>query len=540
MSRIEQIIGRAVRNFSHKKLPFEKRNVEIFMYGTLLENNTEEAADLYIYRVAEYKAVQIGKVSRILKETAIDCIINHDQTNFTQDIMSTYAEGIVTQELSNGMEIDDFKIGDAPYSASCDYMENCNYSCYPDKKIEDLKEDTYNEAFIMMNSEKIMQKIRMLMNERFFYKKSNLIMYINTPKPYPLVQIYAALTQLIEDNNEFIIDKYGRSGHLINIGEYYLFQPSELKNHDISIFDRSVPIDFKHSMVNFEIKPETEITKQVVDKRKLLVMDEEFKIEPILTKDSEIIKEIKEKFDIAIHFARSGEKIPRGDENWYKHCGTTMRKLIKEGIPETDVLSFLVEHIVDMLLYKEKVELLNYLYSLEEIQDESLDKIMKTYLDSQIITTKRTIGIILFTIEKRKIMIFNRTTSKWIDAEPEDEIDIANEAAKKFKIPEGLQFNTLVGFIDNEKSNRYLVFKTKQTDAKRNTGARCDEAVKGKKIQLLNLIVGEEKYTSENTKGIVQSELCSLQEFLLRYYNKIQKNNKLWFLNFELARLYKF
>jgi hypothetical protein len=36
MNRIEQIIGRAVRNFSHKDLPFEKRNVEIFMYGTLL------------------------------------------------------------------------------------------------------------------------------------------------------------------------------------------------------------------------------------------------------------------------------------------------------------------------------------------------------------------------------------------------------------------------------------------------------------------------------------------------------------------------
>ncbi|MBM3456657.1 MAG: hypothetical protein FJX80_16240, partial [Bacteroidetes bacterium] len=33
MNRPEQIIGRAVRNFSHKDLPFEKRNVEIFMHG---------------------------------------------------------------------------------------------------------------------------------------------------------------------------------------------------------------------------------------------------------------------------------------------------------------------------------------------------------------------------------------------------------------------------------------------------------------------------------------------------------------------------
>ena len=46
MNRIEQIIGRAVRNFSHKDLPFEKRNVQIFMYGSLLEGNEEEAADM--------------------------------------------------------------------------------------------------------------------------------------------------------------------------------------------------------------------------------------------------------------------------------------------------------------------------------------------------------------------------------------------------------------------------------------------------------------------------------------------------------------
>ena len=67
MNRIEQIIGRAVRNFSHKDLPFEERNVQIFLHGTLLENEEEEAIDLYVYRHAERKSIQIGKVSRILK-----------------------------------------------------------------------------------------------------------------------------------------------------------------------------------------------------------------------------------------------------------------------------------------------------------------------------------------------------------------------------------------------------------------------------------------------------------------------------------------
>jgi hypothetical protein len=387
--------------------------------------------------------------------------------------------------------------------------------------------------------EKIIQKIRTLMKERFFYKKNDLILRINIPKPYPLVQIYAALTQVIENSNEYINDKYGRSGHLINIGEYYFFQPIELNSHNISIFDRSVPIDFKHNSVNFEIKPEAEITKQVVDKRNLQEMVKESKI-ALPAQDNELFKGLKENFDTAIHFARSGEKIPRGDENWYKHCGITMRKLIKEGVPENDVLMFLVEHIVDLLLYREKVELLNYLYSLGVMQENSLEKMMKDYLDSQIITTRRLVGIILFAVDKRKIMVYDKTSKKWTDGEAEDEIEIANAAADKFRIPEGIQFNTIVGFIDNEKSNKYLVFKTKQTDAKRNTGARCDEAVKGKKLQILNMIVGSEKYTKENTKGMVQAELCALQEFLLRYYNKIRKNNKFWFFNFELAKLYNF
>jgi hypothetical protein len=78
MSRIEQITGRAVRNFSHKDLPFEKRNVCIFLHGTILEDEKEESADLYVYRAAEQKATQIGVITRILKETSVDCIINQD------------------------------------------------------------------------------------------------------------------------------------------------------------------------------------------------------------------------------------------------------------------------------------------------------------------------------------------------------------------------------------------------------------------------------------------------------------------------------
>jgi hypothetical protein len=560
MNRIEQIIGRGVRNSSHKNLEFEKRNVELFIYGTILENKEEESADLYVYRLAEYKAIQMGRVSRLLKETSVDCLINHDQTNFTQENIEANTKNDVKQILSNGMVIDDFKVGDVPYSAACDYMADCEYKCSPDKPIldENAREDTYNETFIMMNSEKILQKIRKLFSDRidgkFFYKKTDLIHRINTPKPYPIVQIYAALTQMIEDANEPIMDKYGRTGHLINIGDYYLFQPSELNNNGVSIFDRSVPLDYKHSMIKFDIKQDlakhhVEVEPAVVkgeakiNNKPRLVLDEaeekeEAKEEP--EKKPAVMNELKAEYNLALSFARTTEIVPRGDDNWYKHCGVTMRKLVKaEIMTSADTVQFLVEHLVDMLLFNEKVSLMNYIYSLESFEENSLEYYIKRYFDSKIIRTKRLTSIILFSADKIHVMILKG--KKWINAEPEDEREIAIETAKTLDFTK-FEVNNIVGFIGLEVKNRYLVFKVKDMEAKRNTGARCDESSKPRKIAVLTELMGEqlfEKYTNGTTKGLVQAELCSLEELLFRYYNQNKKNNKLWFFDFESAMLSK-
>ena len=569
MNRIEQIIGRGVRNFSHKDLPFEERNVQIFLYGTLLENNVEESADLYVYRVAEYKAVQIGAVSRVLKETAVDCIINHDQVNFTQKYIENENKlnnEKIEQQLSSGLKITDFKVGDAPYSATCDYMSECDYKCYPDKTIQDsdIKEHTYNEAFIMMNSEKLLQKIRSLFKERFFYKKKDLMDRIDIPKPYPRVQVYAALTQLIENRNESITDIYGRSGYLINIDEYYLFQPSELNNKQISMFERSVPIDFKHDMLEMNLEQELHVeptykddiiaitrkervkkgVKDVeeIEKEKEIEIEKEKALEERIEEESKVMDALKKNFDIAIKTAKTTIKIDRGDDNWYKHCGITMQKLIKDGIPEADVLDFLVEHLVDMTLYNEKVELLNYIFSKEVIVEKSFESLIKKYLDKKIIKTRNITGIVLFSGTTRKVMILSG--KRWVDAQSEDILDLTAEINAKYKIQPS-EFNKIVGFIGYENKNKYLVFKVKNTEKGRNTGARCDESRKSNKLEILNELAGpdkdgKEKYTKDTTRGIVQAELCSMQEFLFRYNNKNKKNGKIYFLDFETASMNDF
>ena len=47
------------------------------------DDKEKETADLYVYRLAEKKAIKIGNVTRVLKESSVDCILNISQTNYS-------------------------------------------------------------------------------------------------------------------------------------------------------------------------------------------------------------------------------------------------------------------------------------------------------------------------------------------------------------------------------------------------------------------------------------------------------------------------
>jgi hypothetical protein len=558
VNRIEQIIGRAVRNFSHKNLPFDERNVQIFLYGTILENAEEEAADLYVYRISELKAVRIGQVSRLLKQTAVDCIINHDQTEFTSDNFDKIKENKnIIQVLSDHQKLTNFKIGDMDNSATCDFM-TCEFKCLPDIKLEDsiLNTDTYNETFMLINSDKIIHKIKTLMKMRFFYNKKDLFQLINIPKKYPTSQIYAALTQIITDNTEYIIDKYDRTGYLINIGDYYLFQPSELNYKNISIYDRSVPIDYKHNMIKFEIK--SNVAKPVIDKRNLeekIIEEESQPLNEPLKEGKKVLDNMFKNYNIALETT----KVKRGNDNWYEHSGVVIRKMIKEngiinGNSEQERLEimedFLIEHIVDSLMMDEKVDLLNYIYGNDskQIQKENTIKPerfnrffgkVKKYLLSKIIVSKGITGMVMFNGPSRieNVVVFILENNKWKEAGQEDKRDLGDAIVRKYNLKTNL--NNFVGFIGFETNKKYMVYKVKDTTNQRSTGFRCDQSGKDKIIKLLNDIESDDKYANKKTKdGAV--ELCVRQEFTLRSFERQKLDNKTWFLDTETAIINEF
>jgi superfamily II DNA or RNA helicase len=130
LSKIEQIIGRGVRNNSHVNLDKLKRNVTIYQHVNLLPKHThKESVDFRTYRIAEKKQLKISQVERILKESSIDCPLNKEVLFFNPKDL-----GDIKLITSQNNEIQ-FQEGDLPNSRMCDYT-SCEIEC--DAKLTDI------------------------------------------------------------------------------------------------------------------------------------------------------------------------------------------------------------------------------------------------------------------------------------------------------------------------------------------------------------------------------------------------------------------
>jgi len=505
MNRIEQIIGRAVRTCSHKDLPFLLRNVQLFLYGSVMERPKEEAADVYVYRLAELKSVQIGLVSRVLKESAVDCILNFDQTLFTTDIMNA----MVKQKLSTGKVIN-YAVGDKPYTSTCDYMDSCSYKCMPDiKGYDKIILDTYGESFIMLNNDKIIQRIRDAFKERFFYKKNRLIGEITAVKSYPLIEINAALNQLVEDKHEYIIDMYDRIGRLVNIGELYLFQPLELNDKNVSMYDRSVPLDYKRHSVFFEPK-----------------LSEES-----ISTGNMIIDNMRKEYDVASTPRKADTKI----KDWYTTCSNVIPMLqTNEGWDRKFLNKLLIEHIIESLRFDEMILLLNYIESAVAGQQDEFITTIKLYIKKSEVISGKARGILLKDVVDdkiiKKLVIFDSSKKQWVASTKEDDYDFAKviSTISDNLLPIKGKLNSQVGFLYYHKKD-YMVFKIKDlTGSLRGDGARCDQDQSG---LCKRILIRLSKKTDKTFADLSQDYLCVLTEFYLRKFDMEGVDEKRWFLN---------
>ncbi len=540
MNRIEQIIGRGVRNLSHCSLPFEDRNVEIYLHSTIMDSD-EEAADLYLYRLAELKAIQIGKVTRLLKENAVDCILNISQTNFSVDRLNRLAANQnIELHLSSGKTIN-YKIGDRPYTEICDYMPECEYKCSPSIEInnENLIQENYNTEYLKVNNAKLVSKIKGLFKEKVFYTRNELINTINIVKIYPPDQIYYALTTIINNKNEFLIDKYGRLGNLINKANYYLFQPIEITDENIGIFERSTPVEYKRKDVLLEVSDKI-ITEDELKKHKKNNINDNEKREDVLGEEPEvtyktIINKLYENYNTV--FGGIKPKIKTGEKNYYKHAYFVLDHLkVNYEIDEGLIQKYIVYHNLDLLMLEDKLILLRFLYADErpfyEIKYNEIVIIIEKYFAQRLLYEHTRTGIILNKDKGWKLFIKEVEDNKnaWVEAEPDD-YNYFNKQIDKLDIPDE-KINNIVGFVNMFK-DKEMVFKIKDVSQSRNNiGARCgDSTTKGDVIKLLNKLLETNEY--EDSTDIMHYGLCVVIEVLMRYFTEIGRNGLVYYITPE-------
>jgi len=106
-NKIDQIIGRGIRNCSHKNLPIQDRNVTVFMHCSI-NGLMNETSDIHAYRIATRKLYQSFIVDEVIRNNAIDCSLFKSINYFPK---SLFELGDIDITTSQGVNIK-YKLGD--------------------------------------------------------------------------------------------------------------------------------------------------------------------------------------------------------------------------------------------------------------------------------------------------------------------------------------------------------------------------------------------------------------------------------------------
>ena len=520
MSRIEQIIGRGVRNLSHCNLPIKERNVEIYMHAS--EMNMEEgisAADMYLYQLSFKKAIQIGRVSRVLKETSVDCVLNRGQANFTVEKMNQSLR--IHTSTSEG-DID-YQVGDQSYTAICDYSDKCALQCQSNVSEETLEKTlgtnqfTYSTTFLKANQGRIIEIVRSLFSKQIYYPVDVLVQEIQKERNYPIEQIYYSLTYLIQNKNEYLLDKYGRLGHLINRGDIYAFQPIEITDERISVFDRTFPVEYKIPKIHITLSPTfapigtvgnegTLPPKQTVQEEATIPTFPTFptvpeEVEKPMSYET-ILAQIQTDIE-TIETVSSKARSKMNKQSWddYMHAGdlfSTLRDIF--GMDLSTIQKYMIHHAIDSMSMSMKLILLNH-FLVQSSGDSVVETEVYKYLNTCIHREKNSgREYLVLANEKNQVEIFKKSGegNTWNAAQYTDIQMVQRTIIEPFRVsmtPLKEHTGKVLGIylyeMTKERMTQAPIFKikdfTKKTTSRNAKGENMKKAGKIREVELLKL-----------------------------------------------------
>ena len=488
MNRIEQIIGRARRNCSHKELPLEERNVEAFLHCTTLNTNIE-SMDMYLYRLSEKKSIKICKVSRVLKSVAVDCILNKEQQLFArmnQKIKLTLSDSKVI----------DYTVKDEQFTSLCDYSDECEYECINTVSNKDATDvSTYEYQFTQSN--KVLEKIKNLFKIKHSYKRAEIDKLVKT-KGIHIEEIERALHDLETDT---LVDKFGKKGTIIHVLDLYFFQPIEINDTHVSMYERMVPIQVKDKHFSLDIEHE-----EIED-------------------DNEVMSVFRDKYTRA---TEEHDQL-KNEDDWYNFFNVGSEYLKKMGVSDDELIEHLIAHLCEQLPFQDEIILLNEAFN----KDGILEKLIKDYYHKFIIHNDKIHAIYLIDVlskdNNEHILVYDNL--KWRESTYTERNIIGPSIKKKISIPKG-PFFKIIGFMGLNKASNTFEFKIRDEEDTKSTGALVENKPKPAIISLLNTTINKAgAFNKINSHSKKKNELSVIEELLLRHYDKNNTKKARCFLN---------
>jgi superfamily II DNA or RNA helicase len=255
MARIEQIVGRAFRNYSHAALNPEERTLDVFKYvarysGATLSTDQEETREFFIdmekYILSEEKDRANKVVERILKEIAIDCVANKSRNQ------------------QKSAELND--------TAACDYGA-CEYTCASTQLRDDFPLDSttfhyYIDFFANYEIELIERTLPALFKQHPVWELNDIVSAVHKLYKVNVESIYHVLGQFVQSKT-ILQDAYDRTGYLIRAGMYYIFNPDSIDVHS-SMFAKALQFSEMVNTLTLEEYMLSKFGKDMRQKKKTL------------------------------------------------------------------------------------------------------------------------------------------------------------------------------------------------------------------------------------------------------------------------------
>ncbi len=204
--RIIQMIGRAVRQCSHKSLPMKERHVDIFRYKSIRKNKGKQTTDQYIEDLARSKDGLIQSFLMTLKEAAIDCNLfkNHNMMTGEYKCFQFDEPSLFDEQIGPAFKPDLF-----------DDLRNNNGSNSPSsqtvrikvKKIKAVKQLTKSKQ--VENSEESEEKPKYSKPEEYWFNPNTGVVY-DLEYKYPIGKVG------YQDDIPMKLEKTGDDIYIIN------------------------------------------------------------------------------------------------------------------------------------------------------------------------------------------------------------------------------------------------------------------------------------------------------------------------------------